>query len=74
MVPRHLHRLRKSSAAARIAAAISRAVAALHAEGIVHGNLVPGNVVLDASSQIHLLDFHSYLKKLLHKFQLGREK
>lgn len=40
-----------------LAAKLSAAVAAVHAEGIVHGDIKPGNVMVEAGGRVVLMDF-----------------
>jgi eukaryotic-like serine/threonine-protein kinase len=43
--------------AAAIGAGIAEGMAAAHARGIVHGDLKPGNVMIDAAGGVKILDF-----------------
>jgi serine/threonine protein kinase len=43
--------------AARLVAALARTVAYLHAQGVVHQDIKPRNIVLDGAGQPHLIDF-----------------
>lgn len=51
--------LRKASREKRLAAfaAVADAVAYAHRQLVVHGDIKPSNVVMDASGEVHLLDF-----------------
>jgi hypothetical protein len=44
-------------AAARVWASIAGALDAAHSRGVLHRDVKPGNVVLDADGQAHLIDF-----------------
>jgi tRNA A-37 threonylcarbamoyl transferase component Bud32 len=55
---KHLPRLREDpKAAVRILAAVARAVHHAHQRGLLHRDLKPGNVLLDARDQPHVSDF-----------------
>jgi serine/threonine-protein kinase len=43
--------------AAAIGAGIAEGMAAAHARGIVHGDLKPGNVIIDAAGGVKIMDF-----------------
>jgi serine/threonine protein kinase len=44
-------------AAARVWSSIAGALDAAHAQGVLHRDVKPGNIVLDADGQAHLIDF-----------------
>jgi len=57
---RHLERARgrlDRDQALRIAERIARALATVHAGGVVHRDLKPGNVMLDDQGEVHVMDF-----------------
>jgi len=56
----HLDRARgrlRRDQALWIAERIARALAAVHAEGVVHRDLKPGNVMIDDRGEVHVMDF-----------------
>ena len=54
---RACHPERTADECGRIVDQLREAVAACHAEGVVHGDLTPANVVIDADGRARLVDF-----------------